>query len=105
MIFVLLLDYLNLNMKITTYIRVAQGGKKGFRVDASNTPNPQPLKIAGGYNRPDEFLPTVSFAVNFDIPEELFNQAETIIGEINIGLKQALVTNEITIPKGIKIKK
>lgn len=78
-------------MKIRTYIRVAkQKGIGRVKVDAGTKDNPQPL-YKPGYRGEKEYLPTVRFAVDFDIPEELFSQASKVIGEINIALEKAII--------------
>ena len=82
-------------MKITTYLRIAQGGRRGYKVSASSTPVYEPL-MSSAYNK--RFLPTVFFAVNFDIPEVLFKQAEQVIGTIDVQTKQATVNSAILLP-------
>jgi len=49
-------------MKYIAYIRIAKGTKKGYKIEASNTPSQEPLKRQSGY-KGVEFLPTVSFAI------------------------------------------
>ena len=90
------------SMKYPIYLRVAKtGSRKGYKVSASSLPNNEPLN-SGSYNT--TWFPTVMFAVNIDIPDELFNQAERVIAELNVSLKEARVSSEIVLPEGITIK-
>lgn len=68
-------------MKIKAYLRVAKNprGRRPYRVTASQQPNHQPLENSVG-----DPLPTLSFAVVFDVPENAFKQAEQVIAEITI---------------------
>lgn len=91
-------------MKATVYLRIAKGGKKGFKVEASTTPNNTPILQKGGYNQADVYLPTVSFGVDFDLDDKLFKQAETIVATINVAMKDGAIANELVVPKGVVIK-
>lgn len=91
-------------MKTTVYLRIAKGGKKGFKVEASTAPNSTPIIQKGGYQQADVYLPTVSFGVDFDLDEKLFKQAETIVASINVALKDGVISNELIVPKGVVIK-
>ena len=59
--------------KIRTYIRVAKTNR-GYKVAANNKANHEPL-YQPGYGSSKDFYPTVAFAVDFNVPDELFNQA------------------------------
>ena len=83
-------------MKVRAYIRVAKG-KRGTKIEASSKPVYDPIKI-NNYGRYD-FLPTVWFACDFEIPEVLFKQAEQVIGEVNIELKGAKVAGKMVVPE------
>lgn len=87
--------------KIRAYFRVGRG-RRGYKISASTRPNYEPIKNVS-YNS-YSFLPTVSFAVDFDMPDELFKQAEKVIGEINIALNKAEVAAEVQVPE-LKKKK
>lgn len=76
-------------------------GRKGYKVSASTTPNNEPLN-SGSYNT--EWFPTVAFAINVDLPDELFDKAATVIAELNISMKEAKVSGEILMPEGITVK-
>ena len=75
--------------KVRAYIRVAKNGYR-YSVDASAKANNNPLHKGGGYSQ-KEYLPTIAFAVDLNIPDELFSKATKVIGEFN------LQTNDITI--------
>lgn len=89
-------------MKIRTYIRVAKqkSGRSGIKVDASTKDIPQPL-FRPLYRGEKEYLPTVRFAVDFEIPDELFSQASKVVGEINIALDKAKIAAELPSVEGL----
>ena len=88
--------------KFPIYLRVAKtSSRKGFKVSASPNPNNEPLN-SGSYGT--EWFPTVSFLINVTIPDELFNQAERLVAEINVAMKDVSINGEITVPKGITVK-
>ena len=74
-------------MKVKTFLRLGKTNR-GVKVVASGKVNHHPLED-GGY-RP-EALPTVMFAIVLDLPDDIFQQAEKVIGEINIGKKKVQV--------------
>lgn len=82
-------------MKTRIYIRVARNGAK-IRAAADIKDNPQPLFIPNW--REKKFLPTVRFAVDFDIPEELFSQASKVIAEIDVTLGNVKIAAELAAP-------
>jgi len=89
-------------MKYPIYLRVAKtGSRNGYKVSATAKPNNEPLN-SGSYGT--VWYPTIAFAVAIDIPDELFNQAERVIAELNIGMKEAVVSSEIVLPQGITVK-
>jgi len=86
-------------MNTRIYLRIAKtGNRRGYKVAASTTPNYAPLEGNKGWNTNCKSYPTVAFAVDFNIPDELFKQAERVLGEINITTKQARVATEIIVP-------
>ena len=48
------------------------------KVTAGVRPSNEPLSITAGH------LPTVAFAINVEIPDEAFRQAERVIAELKI---------------------
>lgn len=68
-------------MKVKAYMRIAKhvGGRKGYAINATRNPSYRPLEGTRG-----DVLPTVMFAVEFDIPDKAFKQAEQVIAEITI---------------------
>lgn len=81
-------------MKIRTYIRVAKNGYK-YKVDASTKSNEDPIFLPAQYNRAKEALPTVGFAVDFEIPDQLFSKASVVVASINIATKDATILTGI----------
>lgn len=85
-------------MKIRAYIRVAKNGSK-YLVAAQSKENNQPLhKISYGSVGNKEFLPTVAFAVDLNVPDELFAKASRVIAEINVGLKDSVIAADLPVP-------
>ena len=80
-------------MKTTTYLRFAKT-KRGVKVEASSKPSYEPLSV-GEYNG---FLPTVWFAVEFYIPDELFAQAERTVASINLEMENSRVRAKVMVP-------
>ena len=84
-------------MKIRMYVRVAkQTRRNSIKIDASAKDNPQPL-YRPMYRNEKEYLPTVRFALDLEVPDELFSQASKVIGEINIALENAKIAAELPI--------
>ena len=86
-------------MKTKIYIRISRGNKS-IKVSAANKPNYSPF-VEKNY-RGEKYYPTVAFAVDLDIPDELFKTAEKSIAEIVVGLKKANIAAEVAIPGNIK---
>lgn len=83
-------------MKARAYVRIAKGvggGRRGYKFAVSSGPNHEPLT-----NSHKAALPTVAFALDLDIPDELFKQAEKVVAEINITAKQAKIAAEVRVP-------
>lgn len=82
-------------MKVRAYVRVAKHrtGRKGYMVVAGSTPNQEPLTKGQGMYK--ESLPTVAFAIDFEIPDSAFNLAERVIAEIEIPEDQLQVAAEV----------
>lgn len=66
-------------MIVKAYIRVAEGGNGKPRILATTRYSPEPIKTQFGHA-----LPTVAFAIEFDVPDALFEQAEEIIATVSI---------------------
>lgn len=88
-------------MKVRTYIRIAKNGYK-YKVDAHTKEDPTPLYIPS-YGGQKKFLPTVAFAVDFNVPDELFSNASRVIAQIDVATKEAVVLGEMLIPTINKI--
>lgn len=83
-------------MKVRTYIRVGKRstGRNAFAIDASHKPSSAPLALGSGHRR--KILPTVAFAIDLDIPDAAFKQAEQVIAEIKIPADQIEIAAEVT---------
>ncbi len=77
-------------MKVRAYMRIARS-TRGYKVSGGNRPSLKPLTSQEGYGN-ESFLPTVSFAIDFEIPDELFDQQKRVIGEINVATKDVSIT-------------
>lgn len=82
-------------MKARIYIRVAKSNR-GYKVAASVKPNNEPLYTLG-YRGEKDFLPTVAYGVDFNIPDELFSKAAKVIGEINITTENSQIAATVPI--------
>jgi len=63
---------------VKVYVRMAEN-QRGMRVESSTTPNYNPLSNSYG-----ETLPTAMFALNLEVPKELFRQAEKTLADVEI---------------------
>lgn len=82
--------------KVRAYIRVAKKGYK-YTVAASSKSSEDPIFRPAQYNRPKEALPTVGFAVDFEIPDQLFSKASVVVASINIATKDATILSGIPV--------
>ena len=85
-------------MKIPIYLRIGKDNKKKevIRVEASDKPNFIPLKIG------TRFIPTVSFGIEVDVPEELYSGAGLIVGLLKLETDQVEIATHIKVLKPIK---
>jgi hypothetical protein len=83
-------------MIVKAYIRVAEGGNGKPRIIATTRSSAEPIKTQFG-----AALPTVAFAIEFDVPDALFEQAEQVVATVTIPEEAArpivatVVQNEI----------
>lgn len=84
-------------MKVRAYIRVAKGGPGNkYKLSATTKPDNTPLyKLGYGRSARRDFLPTVSFAVDFDLPEDAFNRAAKVISEVVVRSEDVGFATEI----------
>jgi hypothetical protein len=75
--------------KLTVYMRVAKGAR-GPRVYASSKPNYEPL-----YDKEHKHLPTAFFALELDIPDDLFHLPEKIAASIEIPEREIKVSGKV----------
>jgi hypothetical protein len=85
-------------MKVRTHLRVAKT-KKGARVEASAKPNYKPL-ISNLGSRNETPLPTAMFALDLDLPDEMFTRAEQVLAEVSVDPQQVEIAAEIATPEG-----
>lgn len=85
-------------MKVRAYIRVAKNGYK-WKIDASTKSTEDPIFKPAQYNRAKEALPTVGFAVDFEIPDQLFSKASVLVATINVATKDAVILTGIPVVK------
>lgn len=88
-------------MKTRIYLRVAKNGYK-TKVDASTKSNEDPIFIPAQYGKPKVALPTVGFAVDFEIPDQLFSKASVVIASINVATKDAAILSGVPSIQGKK---
>jgi hypothetical protein len=83
-------------VKMRAYIRLARAvNNKGYRVDAQLTPNPKALTSGSGFNEHE--LHTIRFAVDFDVPRELFNPKDwpTVEVKVDAALPERLAVTAV----------
>jgi len=81
-------------MKTKIYLRIAKTDKGRTSVAASVRPNYEPLMCAKPHNV-KLALPTLSFAVEFEVPDELFKQAESVVATINLTKEKAVICGKV----------
>ena len=89
-------------MKIKAYIRIGKTKRK-YKVMASEKPNFEPIKDSG-YS-PISFYPTIFFGIEFNLPDEAFEYAEKMIGEIDYRKSEIKMADNISKNIIIEIKK
>ena len=80
-------------MKQKIYIKIGKGSKATPQISVTKTPSYAPMEEYD--NGSKRFIPTVSFAVNLDIPDHLFKSAEKEVATINVTKKNAVVCVEV----------
>ncbi len=75
------------------YLRIGKT-EKGHRVEADTKPSTRPLytKTYSG----EKYYPTISFAIDVNLPLDAFSQAERVVAHLNITPDQ-LSTNGIDV--------
>lgn len=76
-------------MKVRVHMRVGKGSR-GPQVHASVKPSDRPLADSSGVP-----IPTVAFAIDFDLPEALFHRAEEVIAKLTVPEDQAKIAAEV----------
>lgn len=66
-------------MKVKAHIRVGKDRRGHTQLTATTKPSLRPLSKSNG-----TVLPTVAFAVEFDVPDSMFKRAEDVIATVTI---------------------
>lgn len=83
-------------MRQRVYLRIAKNGYK-YKVEASTKSSEDPIFKPSQYGRAKEALPTVGFAVDFEIPDQLFSKASVVVATINIATKDAAILSGVPV--------
>jgi hypothetical protein len=82
-------------MKIKAHIRIGFDKKtRNYKLEATVNPSSTPIRRGNGTD-----LPTVAFAVMFDVPDVMFRQAEQVIATMTIPESQARIVADVTEPE------
>lgn len=83
-------------MKTKVYVRVGKSNNRTSRgrtyVDASKKVNHEPLYNASGA------VPTIAFALDIEVPDSLFSNAERVAAEVKVTAKRSTVNVEVEAP-------
>lgn len=77
-------------MKLKAFIRVARGANGKAKIEATVRPSAKPLTDSNGHE-----LPTIGFAVTFDVPDAMFKRAEQVVAEIVVDPKFAQIAADV----------
>lgn len=91
-------------MKIRAHIRIAKLKKGGYKFTA--TKNPQDSCLYSTW--PTRALPTISFGIDFNLPDEVFDKSKNPITAVNVELDNLKINGGIIVPeieKAIKTAK
>ena len=83
-------------MKVRTHLRVAKT-KKGARVEASAKPNYKPLMQNQGSSH-EAPMPTAMFALDLDLPDEMFARAEQVLAEVSVNPADVEIAADVVTP-------
>ncbi len=89
-------------MKVKGYIRIGHGktagGKPNTKLAIAVRPSVVPLVHKGSWSG-DTVLPTVAFAIEFDVPDALFAQASEVIATLSVPEDRATIAAEVAEPE------
>ena len=77
--------------KIKVYIRIAKT-LRGYKIITTDKPSYKPLFSASW--RPI-YYPTVAFAIILNLPDDAFERATEVIGEMNVEMEELRVAADI----------
>lgn len=66
-------------MKVKAYVRVGRDRDGQGKVSVTTKPSHEPISTYSGRS-----MPTVAFAVEFEIPDEKFSEAEKVLASITV---------------------
>jgi hypothetical protein len=79
-------------MKVRAYLRVGYDARRRKSVvEAKAKPSTRMLRASNGND-----LPTVAFAIDLEVPDEMFKQAERVIATLTIPPENATIAAEVT---------
>lgn len=84
-------------MRARVFMRVGKAGsrsRKGYLVQAGLSPSYEPLSNSVG-----RYLPTAMFALDLDIPDEMFEQAQQVLAEIVVNPEDLAIAAEVHTPE------
>ena len=79
-------------MKVKAHVRVGRDPRGKHKIAVTSRPNPFPLEKGNG-----EVLPTVAFAVEFEVPDSAFREAERVLATVVIPEDRARVAAEVRV--------
>ena len=89
-------------MKVRAYIRVAKTKRK-FKVAASERPTAEPLEDRSC--NPISYHPTIYFALDISLPDDAFDYAEKLVGEVDYRKQEFAVAGDMDKKIVLEIKK
>jgi len=78
-------------MRIKVYLRIGITNR-GYRIEATTKPNHAPIYSAYPTKKA---LPTASFALVLNVPDEKFREAERVVQEINLANEDVEVNCDV----------
>lgn len=80
-------------MKVRTHLRVARTKAGAAQVAATVSPSHKPLSDPRG-----RALPTAAFALDLDLPDEMFRRAEQVLAEVMVDPQDVEIAAEVVTP-------
>lgn len=81
-------------MKQTVYLRIAKHPRRSHvKVTAGTKPNDAQLSDSAG-----NAMPTIAFAVDVNIPDDMFKQAQRVVAELDVTAEDVQIPVTLTQP-------